>query len=48
MADYTDEEKQAKKCSNCGGTGRVRVYHEECSYEYHYEDCPNCSKPKES
>jgi len=33
-----------KNCPKCGGTGRVRIYHEPCSYEYHYEDCPICGR----
>jgi len=34
------------KCLECDGTGRVRVYHKESSYQYHYEDCPKCRKIK--
>ena len=30
------------KCPNCNGSGKVRVYHEEGSYEYHYEGCSIC------
>jgi len=29
-------------CPKCNGDGKIRVYHEDGTYEYHYEECPTC------